>query len=216
MIQNVRYIKPYTKRKQRGRSSLSIRYCIHGNRMQFDSHTIVTDKRPVVQGERSVEHPDHSGAQMALLGTQGAAPQPHMSLLYHVWGSCGAAKLQTEKLKSCAGPQLKERWWNKGSPCSERCWRGVWKSPAGGPETVKVGRKTLLLLVRHDVRLLSHFILFFYSEINTSHKERRKEKQILSITSSSLISGGLLTRVAVCLLTQRSHHTHISSASLTS
>lgn len=82
---------------------------------------------------------------------------------------------------------------------------------------MKVGRKMLLLLVRHDVRLLSHFIyLFFYSEINTSHKDRRKEKQILSITSSSLISGGLLTWVAVCLLTQRSHHTHISSASLTS
>lgn len=105
MIQNVRYIKPYTKRKQRGRSSLSIRYCIHGNRVQFDSHTIVTDKRPAVQRERSAEHPDHSGAQVALLGTQGAGhtplPTPHLTTLSRAASDAaeGYGRAQQEALK---------------------------------------------------------------------------------------------------------------------
>lgn len=119
MIQNVRYIKPYTKRKQRGRSSLSIRYCIHGNRMQFDSHTIVTDKRPVVQGERSVEHPDHSGAQMALLGTQGAGdtvlctPTPHVTTLSRM-GKLWCSQITDRKVKelrwsSAKGEMVEQR-----------------------------------------------------------------------------------------------------------
>lgn len=161
MIQNARHIKPYTKRKQRGRSSLPIRYCIHGNRMQFDSHKIVTGRRPAVQGQRSAEHPDHSGAQVAPARHPGCWGYPPLHPTRHNFIIYGRAVVQTEKLKSCCGPQRKEREWNKGGLGSKRCCRGVQKSPAGGPGTAKVGRKTLLLLVKHDVRLLSHFIFLF-------------------------------------------------------
>lgn len=50
------------KIKQRGSSSLSIIYCIHGNRLRFDIYTMAIDRNPAVQEKRSAEHPGRGGA----------------------------------------------------------------------------------------------------------------------------------------------------------
>jgi len=130
------------KIKQRGSSSLSIVYCIHGNRLQFVHNRDRQNPRGAWRKDQSSTSAmaDTSGGtrwSARVLGTPCSTPQEPQ--LQSVQDSCGAANSQKDKLKSWCAQGEGSCWSNP--TCSARDGAAAgWRRPH--QQALKLGEKS--------------------------------------------------------------------------